>query len=30
MMDIHTDEWDEIPSTGLMFCQISSQEILQT
>ena len=30
MMGIPTKDWDEIPSTGLMFCQTSSQEVLQT
>ena len=28
-MVIPTNEWDDIPSPGLMFCQTSSQEVLQ-
>ena len=27
---IPTEEWDEPPSLGLMLCQTSTQEILQT
>ena len=29
-MGIPTKERDELPYTGLMFCQTSSQEVLQT
>ena len=28
-MGIHTKEWDDIPSSELMFCQTSPQEVLQ-
>ena len=30
MIGSPTNEWGEIPSTGLMFCQTSTQEDLQT
>ena len=29
MMGILTEEWDEFPSTGLMFCQTSPQEVFK-
>ena len=29
-MGILTNEWDDIPSPGLVFCQASSQKVLQT
>ena len=28
VMGIHTKEWDDLPSPGLMFCQTLSQEVL--
>ena len=30
IMGYPTKEWGEPPSTGLMFCQTSAQEVLQT
>ena len=30
MMGSPTEEWGELPSPGLMFCQTSTQEVLQT
>ena len=30
MTGISTDDWDDIPSPGLMFCHTSPQEFLQT
>ena len=29
-MGISTKEWDDLPYPGLMFCQTSSQEVMQT
>ena len=30
MMGITTKEWDDLPSPGIIFCQISRKEVFQT